>query len=499
MITRAETGKNARPTTGTECLCHKTSEVVEGMTVVETELHKLRIDKSLKARRDERARWPWLLVLVLLAGLGAWFWQWRSASAAVDVETLRVRVPEGTITEAELVTLNATGYVIAAHKIELAGRAIGRVAWVGVEMGDKVEKGQALVRLEDDEYRARVAQQQGLLDNAKAMLAELEAGSRVEEIAAAKAKFEQGQAELTNSEISLKRLLALEASTAVSRQQIDDMEGLVRSRRAQVESVRQQYELAKAGPRKEQIDAQRATVRQLEGSLALAQIDLDNTVIRSPVPATVLARNVEVGEFVTTGFVGDRGAKGYVVSIADLNDLRVELDISQNDFAKVAPRQPCWIVTDAYPDRKYNGVVDLISPEANRQKATVQVRVKVLEPDGLLRPDMNATVSFLSPQKLAVTRASPTTAPATGPADSAAAAAGTVRPAIRVPATAVRDGAVFVVEDGKAIRRSVSVIAVNGTPDAEVRKGLIGGEDLIVNPPESLRDGDRVKATARKS
>ena len=236
-------------------------------------------------------------------------------------------------------------------------------------------------------------------------------------------------------------------------------------------------------------------MRQLEGSLALAQIDLDNTVIRSPVPATVLARNVEVGEFVTTGFVGDRGAKGYVVSIADLNDLRVELDISQNDFAKVAPRQPCWIVTDAYPDRKYNGVVDLISPEANRQKATVQVRVKVLEPDGLLRPDMNATVSFLSPQKLAVTRASPTTTPATGPASSAADA---VRPAIRVPATAVRDGAVFVVEDGKAIRRTVSMVTANGASEVEVRKGLIGGEDLIVNPPESLRDGARVNATARK-
>src|SRR4051794_22198569 len=191
------------------------------------------------------------------------------------------------------------------------------------------------------------------------------------------------------------------------------MEGLVRSRRAQLESLRQQYEMVKVGPRKEHIDAQRATVRQLEGSLALTQIDLDNTIIRSPLAATVLARNVEVGEFVTTGFVGDRGAKGYVVSLADLNDLRVELDISQNDFAKIAPRQPCWIVTDAYPDRKYNGVVDLISPEANRQKATVQVRVKVLEPDGLLRPDMNATVSFLAPRKPTAGRGA-ATVPTTG-------------------------------------------------------------------------------------
>ena len=133
---------------------------------------------------------------------------------------------------------------------------------------------------------------------------------------------------------------------------------------------------------------------------------MDNTVIRSPISATVLERNVELGEFVTNGFVGDRGAKGYVLSIADLNDLRVELDVSQNDFAKVLAKQPCWIVADAYPDKKYQGVVDLISPEANRQKATVQVRVKVLEPDGLLKPDMNATVSFLSPPQAATTQAS---------------------------------------------------------------------------------------------
>src|SRR5213079_528213 len=142
----------------------------------------------------------------------------------------------------------------------------------------------------------------------------------------------------------------------------------------QLEWQQQQYELVKVGPRSEQIDAQRATVRQFDGMLATAKIDLDNTIIRSPISATVLERNVEVGEFVTTGFVGERGAKGYVLSIADLNDLRVDLDISQNDFAKITPKQPCRIVTDAYPDRQYPGVVDLISPEANRQKATVLVR-----------------------------------------------------------------------------------------------------------------------------
>lgn len=455
---------------------------------MESDLQKLRIDKSQKARRDERSVWPWIALLLLVAcAVAGALWQWNSASAAPTVQTIRVRIPEpSSASNSSLVVLNASGYVMAAHKIELASKVIGRVAWVGVEMGDKIEKGQMLVRLEDDEFKARVAQQEGLLDNSKALLAELEAGSRPQEISAAQARLDQAQAELTNSEISLKRYKSLQTTGDATQQQIDDADTQVRSRRAGVETLRQQYELVKAGPRKEQIDAQRATVRQLEGGLAMSMIDLNNTVIRAPLAATVLARNVELGEFVTTGFVGERGAKGYVVSIADLADLRVELDVSQNDFAKVLPKQPCWIVTDAYPDKKYAGVVDLISPEANRQKATIQVRVKVLDPDGLLKPDMNATVSFLSPKKLATTKNSITNSPAE-------------LPPIRVPATAVRDGAVFVVENGKAVKRTVAVVKDALGREVEVRKGLIGGEDLIVSPPESLQDGARVKVTENSS
>jgi HlyD family secretion protein len=448
---------------------------------VDNDLSKLRIDKSLKSRRSERRLWPWILIALLGLALCGGVWKWAQAASVPKVQTIRVRVPAGVITEAQLVKLNATGYVMAAHKIELASKVVGRVAWVGVEMGDKVAKDQVLVRLEDDEYKARVAQEQGLLDNSKAVLAQLIAGSRPQEIGAAKAKLDQAQAELENAQVSLKRLQGLLSTRAISQQQVDDADALVRSRTAEVELQRQQYELAKAGSRQEQINAQRATVRQLEGTLSMAALDENNTVIRSPIAATILQRNVEVGEFVTTGFVGDRGAKGYVLSIADLSDLRVELDISQNDFSKVSAHQPCWIVTDAYPDKKYAGVVDLISPEANRQKATVLVRVKVLTPDDLLKPDMNATVSFLDPA-LAARAERATTAPA---AD---------RPSIRVPATAVRDGAVFVVENGKAVKRSVSTGATR-EGQIEIPRGLIGGEDLIVNPPDGLKDAAPVKAT----
>ncbi|CAN5651805.1 efflux RND transporter periplasmic adaptor subunit [soil metagenome] len=447
---------------------------------MEAELHKLRIDKSDRANRHQRSVWPIVLIVLLLLGGGALGWRWYAANGAPVVTTVRVRPSEGAASDRDMVILNATGYVMAAHKIELASKVVGRVAWVGVEMGDKIDKGEVLVRLEDDEYKARVAQEQGQLDNAKAKLAELEAGSRPQEIAQSQAALDQAQAELNTAELSWKRMKDVEGTNSVSKQQIDDAEGLVHARTAIVASARHALELTRLGPRKEQIDAQRATVRQLEGALAMAQLDLDNTIIRSSIPATVLERNVEVGEFVTTGFVGDRGAKGYVVSIADLNDLRVELDISQNDFAKVVPKGPCWIVTDAYPDKKYQGVVDLISPEANRQKATVLVRVKVLNPDELLKPDMNATVSFLSMKNLAATQSA-----STNPSEE--------RPAIRVPSSAVRDGAVFVVEDGHAIKRTVTVGRSSAKGEIEIRKGLIGGEDLIVAPPAELKDGGKVK------
>jgi HlyD family secretion protein len=439
-----------------------------------TDLQKLRIDKSQKAARTERSRWPWVVVVLVIAGLAFGVWRYYKTSVPM-VQTLRVTLPAGFTAESDLVVLSATGYVMAAHKVQLASKVVGRVAWIGVEMGDKVKKGQVLVRLEDDEYRARVAQQQGQLDNAKARLRELEAGNRTEEIAASQAQYEGAKAEFDNAVRNFQRVSGIRGTLKAS--EVDEAETLVLSRKAQAEYAKQQFELMKKGTREEVVAAQKAKIAELTGSLGMAQVDLDNTIIRAPQDSTVLERNVEVGEFVTTSFVGENGAKGYVVSIADLNDLLVELDISQNDFAKVLPEQPCWITTDAYPDRKYAGAVERISPVANRQKATVLVRVKVLAPDELLKPDMNATVSFLSPEKVAATRA--------------ATAGGTPAPALKIPASAVKGGTVFVVEDGKALKRAV-VVGVQTASEVEIKKGLIGGEDIILDPPATLNENDAV-------
>lgn len=415
-----------------------------------------------------------VILLFILAGAGSWAWNTVNAVTPVRVERVS-RLESGVSGPANEVVLNATGYVIAAHKIEVASKVVGRVSWIGVEKGARVRKGQVIVRLEDDEYRAQLQQANGRLQQLEAQLQELEAGSRPQEIAMAQANLEQAQADLERERLNLERIRQLVAQGVFARQQLDDATAAHRSNEARVQSLGRSHELVQIGPRVERIAAVRGQLMEAQGSVAFFETQLANTVIRAPVDGTVLERNVEIGEFVTTSFVGERGAKGYVVSMADLDDLQVELDISQNDFGRIEPRQKAIVTTDAYPDRKYSGVVQEISPEANRQKATVQVKVQIEDPDALLRPDMNASVAFLSTAEPESQRGNDT-----------------AKPLIFVPATAVRNGSVFLVLNGRAVARRVA-IGGNTGQGLRIESGLIGGEDLIVNPSDSLNDGDRIE------
>ncbi len=448
---------------------------------MEAELKSLRIDRS-KKRSDQPSPWAtgWILgavALILLAAGG--FYLYGMLNKPIEVDVVRVRAASsGDAARAGDVILNATGYIVAAHKIELAAKVVGKVAWIGVEKADMVRKDQELVRLEDDEYRAQVQQARGQLANLEAALARAMNGSRPEEIAKAKADLDNAKANETNAKVTLDRTKKLVDEGVLSRQSLDDAQAKYDSAVAQSISLYRTYDLAKLGPRKEDIDAARGLVEQARGQFALAETQLKNTVIRAPVDGTILERNVEKGEFVTTGFVGDKGAKGYVVSLADLNDLKVEIDVNQNDFAKLGPKQKGVITTDAFPDRKYDGFIDEVSPEANRQKATVQVKVRIVHPDQYLRPEMNASVAFIS--------------------DAAPAKQGEpAKPSIVVPMTAVRSGSVFVLANGRAVKRTVKTGATTtlpgGAQGVHIDDGLIGGEDLIVNPPAELKDGDKVK------
>jgi HlyD family secretion protein len=441
---------------------------------MEADLKTLQIDRTSK-RPPEPSKWAvrWIVggvALFLLLGMARV--AYNKLNAATEVETLRVTASTGAAAGPG-VALNATGYIVAHHEIEVASKVVGRVAWIGVEKGDRVKAGQVLVRLEDDEYRAQLAQGKGQLDNLEARLLQAEHGSRPEEIAVAKANLDQAKANLVDAKVTLDRTRQLVSEGVLSRQQLDDAQSKYDDTVAHVAALQKTHELARLGPRREEIDSLRGQVEQAKGMVEYAQTQLDNTVIRAPVSGTILERAVEKGEFVTNGFVGDRGAKGYVVTLADLNDLQVELDINQNDFARLHMGQKGIVTTDAYPDRKYDGVIAEMSPKADRQKATVQVKVKVLRPDEYLRPEMNASVAFLLD-------------------DKPAAPGSPARPVIVVPASAVKNDAVFVVLDGRALRRAVKTGGAT-SQGVQIREGLIGGEDLVVNPPASLKDGDRVR------
>lgn len=441
---------------------------------MDTELKALRIDRTARREREPKPVLKFVLLAIVIgvAAVGAVL-GYEKLNAAVPVQVMQVPSPMTASSSGEQqVVLSATGYIVAAHKIEVASKVNGRVAWIGVDKGDKVQAGQPLVRLEDTEYRAQVEEQQGQLANLQAKLAEAEHGSRPEEIAKARADVNQAKADLADSKVSLNRTKELVQGGVLAKQSLDDAQAKYDGDEARVASLQRTLDLSVLGPRKEEVDQIRGQIEQARGALAYAQDQLDNTVIKAPVTGTILDRNVEKGEFITTGFVGDKGAKGYIVTMADLNDLQVELDISQDDFPKLGPNQKGIVTTDAYPDRKYQGFIEQVSPEADRAKATVQVKVQVLHPDGYLRPDMNATVSFVNDIKAATAAA---------------------KQVVVIPQGAVRNGSVFVVVDNHARKRPVTT-AGNSARGVLIASGLIGGEDLILSPPADLKDGEKVEA-----
>lgn len=439
---------------------------------METELKSLRIDRSARREREPRSYLKLIVisVIVALAAIATMF-VLKFTNTAVPVETVQVQSPVAVSDTGDQVVLTATGYIVAAHKIEVASKVNGRVQWIGVDKGDKVKAGQVLVRLEDDEYQAQVTQYKGSLANLEARLDELKNGSRPEEVSRAKADVEQARADVDNAKITLNRTKQLVNEGVLARQTLDDAQAKYDGAEAHAASLQRTLDLAVIGTRKEQIAQILGQIEQARGALAYAQNQLDNTVIKAPVTGTILDRNVEKGEFITTGFVGDKGAKGYIVTMADLNDLQVELDISQNDFPKLGPKQKGTVTTDAYPDRKYQGYIEQVSPEADRAKATVQVKVQVEHPDSYLRPDMNATVAFYN--------------------DAPVNSADSSKRVVIIPASAVHGGSVFVVLNGHAQKRTVTT---GGNTDKGVRieSGLVGGEELVVSSDGDLKDGQKV-------
>jgi RND family efflux transporter MFP subunit len=333
--------------------------------------------------------------------------------------------------------ITANGYVVARTKASVSSRISGRLAYLGVTEGSVVVRGQVIARLDNADYAAAVAQAQANVASARAALLE------------AQAQRDQLARDLVRAE-------DLQEQNLIPAQQVEDLGARLAAAEARV-------------------GVQEAQGRAAEAGVDVVAANLENTYIRAPFDGTVLRKDAEVGEVVAPVATGGGLTRGAVVTMADLETLEVEVDVNEAYIAQVRNGQPARITLDAYPDTAYHGAVRQVVPTADRQRATVQVKVSILDRDPRILPEMAARVDFLSEA-----------------ADSAEAA-----PArIFVPAGAVRDEAgeavVWVVTGDRAARRAVNAGPVSGGR-REIRSGLSGGERVVVAGHEGLEDGATVR------
>lgn len=437
------------------------------------DLESLRIDRSAGQIEGEGSPWARRyivggIVVIVLLGIAAL--AYRFLGNTPEVEVVRATAEGANIGGG--VVLTATGYIIPHHKIEANSKVTGRVAWIGVEKGDKVKEGQVLVRLEDQEFRAQYEQAKGAADSARAQLEQLQHGSRPEEIQQAEHNLSEAQATAANDKTTLDRTKTLVAQGVLSQQALDDATAKYEASQQRARSLEESSRLTQIGPRVEEIARAQGALTQAEGQAAYAKSQLDATVIRAPISGTILDRSVEKGELLTGQFAS---AARPVFSMANLEDIQADLDIAQDDFAKLGPHQKAIVTVDAFPDLKWEGQIAEISPEANRQKATVEVKVQILNPDSHLRPEMNATVRFMADEDKKSTGSQPSGA--------------------YVPTAGLRDAGgqkfVLIAFDGRAVKREVKVVSQRS--GGALVSGLNGGESVITTAPEGLKDGDKIK------
>ena len=436
------------------------------------ELEGLRIDRSAVATESSGSPWAKSIIvggIIVIVLLGIAALAYRFIGSAAEVEVVRATAEGANIGGG--VVLTATGYIIPHHKIEANSKVTGRVAWIGVEKGDKVKEGQVLVRLEDQEFRAQYDQARGAADSARAQLEQLQHGSRPEEILQAENNLSEARATAANDKITLDRTKTLVSQGVLSQQALDDATAKYEASQQRAHSLEQSHQLAKIGPRAEEIARAQGAVTQAEGQAAYAKSQLDATVIRAPISGTILDRSVEKGELLTGQFAS---AARPVFSLANLEDIQADLDVAQDDFAKLTPHQKAVVTVDAFPELKWDGVIAEVSPEANRQKATIEVKVQILNPDSHLRPEMNTTVHFIADENKNAT------------AQSAGA---------YVPTAALRDAEgkkyVLIAFNDKAMKRDVKILSQRS--GGALVSGLNGGESVITTAPEGLKDGDKIK------
>lgn len=301
----------------------------------------------------------------------------------------------GTKVAPDQIALESKGYIVPAQQILVSPKVSGMLVSLNIVEGRRVAKGDILAQIETTEYDADVARVKANLALATARLLELENGSRPEEKDQARADLNEAEQNLVQLRAAWERARNLKMKKAISDGDYDQAETQFKATEQRVTRLRSALDLILNGPRQERIEQARAEVAQAQADLKKAQWRLDNTTVRAPISGTILKKNAEEGNIVNP--VAFNGSFS-LCDMADLSKLEVDLSINERDIGRVFTKQRCEVTADAYPNRKYVGVVDRVMPIADRAKGTVSVRVRLTIPaeeEGIfLKPDMAALVRF---------------------------------------------------------------------------------------------------------
>src|SRR5512133_592028 len=411
-------------------------------TTIVTETHmssesldKLTIDKSRQIRPSGRSfRAKALVMIAVILATGIAYALFRGRAVTIETTSVNQVYPTQSFT-----LLNASGYVVAQRKAAVAAKTTGRLEWLGVEEGSLVTSGQVIARLENKDLQAAVRQLK-------------------EGVQTAVANRDQGRAELNDAQQSFKRQKELLKQGIVSQSDYDAAEARFKRAAASVAAAE-------------------AAIRGSQAALEGASINLDYSLIRAPFDGVVLTKNADVGDIITP-LGAAANAKAAVVTIADLASLQVEADVSESNLTIVKKGQPCEITLDALPNVRLRGLVHMVVPTADRSKASVMVKIRFVDRDTHILPEMSAKVAFLEHEA--------------GKADQ--------QPRIAInPAAIVKIGereGVYLVKADHVV--FVPVVRGARLGDMLEVSGLQSGDKLALKPLEKLKDGAKISLPEKK-
>jgi HlyD family secretion protein len=376
-----------------------------------------------------------VLLALLVVGGAAWYWSTALQAASVKVAPAAVRSGGPSVAGA---VLNASGYVVARRRATVSSKVTGKVMDVLIEEGHPVKAGQILAHLDDSQARAGLAYAEA-------------------QLASARKSFAEDQARLQQAEITLGRRQQLLKDQVVGKAELDDAQSNVDALKARIAYAQQQIGVA-------------------ESQVNLQKTNLADMIVRAPFSGVVISKDAQAGEMISPVSAGGGFTRTGIGTIVDMSSLEIEVDVNETYINRVQNAMRVESVLDAYPDWRIPSRVITTIPSADRQKATVKVRIAFDQLDPRILPDMGVKVSFLRDE------------PAAGQAAAA--------PRVLVPKAAMRsvDGKtiVFVVKDDRVERRAVSAGLENGG-QVEVLSGVSAGERVVVEGPQTLKDGDKVK------